>query len=113
MIIRFIKHPSETVKFPGSWYLDDPLWRGDIEDLRLPTSFNSLVEEESGIVSTTMAFEVSESYMPDAKKLERLMYEEMDGGRYDSMYGEVFICEMMLMYFPAGYPHKIYYKVQQ
>jgi hypothetical protein len=113
MTISFSKHPPEKVKYPDYWYLDHPTWRGNIEDLRLPTSFNSLIEEESGISSRQMIFEISESFLPDGKKLKRLMHEEMDGGRYDSMYGEVFICDMLLLYFPGGYPYKIYYKIKE
>lgn len=113
MTISFSKHPSDKVKYPEYWYLDDPTWRGDIEDLRLPTSFNALIEEEAGIASKQMIFEVSESFLPESKNLKRLMYEEMDGGRYDSIIGEVFICDMILLYFPGGYPYKIYYKIKE
>lgn len=112
MTISFSKHPSDKVKYPEYWYLDHPTWRGSIEDLRLPTSFNSLIDKESGIVSKHMVFEISEASLPESKNLVRLMHEEMDGGRYDSIHGEVFICDMLLLYFRGGYPYKIYYKVK-
>jgi hypothetical protein len=113
MVISFVKHSPDKVKFPEYWYLDYPTWRGDTEELRLPTSFNGLIEEESGIISKQLSFDVSEHVLLDGKSLKKVMHEELDGGRYDSLYGEVFICDMLLLFFPSGYPDTIYYRIRE
>lgn len=111
MIIKFKKHDKDKVKDSTVWYLHDPTWRGDIEDLKLPVSLNGLIEEETGISTRDVQFEVSRFHMDDAKILDKVHNEEMENGRYDSYYGEVYICELLLLFFPTGYPNKIYYKV--
>jgi hypothetical protein len=110
MIIRFKKYEDENGT--KHWYLHEPTWRGDSKDLQLPSSLESLVEEEVGISTTEISFEVSKYHISDAKNLEKIHNEEMEAGRYDSYYGEIYICDLLQLYFPEGYPNKIYYKAK-
>jgi hypothetical protein len=109
MIVRFIKHPhidSASTK----WHLNEKTWRGETSELQLPLSLNSLIEEESSIVATKVAFEISKYPIDGALALEKIHNEDMEDGRYSSIIGEVYICDLLLLYFPEGYPNKIYYK---
>jgi hypothetical protein len=109
MIIKFKKYEDETGT--KHWYLYEPTWRGEREDLRLPSTLMELIEEEVGVSTIEISFEVTKYHLDNAKILEKIHNEEMEEGRYDSYYGEVYICDIMQLYFPEGYPNKLYYKI--
>lgn len=110
MIVRFKK--CEDDKGTKNWYLHEPTWRGKIEDLKLPSTLANLIEEEVGISTEYISFEVSKYHIDEAKILDKIYNEEMEAGRYDSYYGEVYICDLIQLYFPEGYPNKIYYRTK-
>ena len=110
MIIRFKKYEDEIGT--KNWYIHEPTWRGSKEDLKLPATLAKLVEEEVGITTEDIFFEVSKYHLDDAKILDKIHNEEMEAGRYDSYYGEVYICDLMQLYFPEGYPNKLYYRIK-
>lgn len=109
MIVRFVKFANSENK-SAKWYLQDNMWRGDQKDLQLPLTLSCLVEEESSIVAKKISFEISKYPIEGASVLEKIHNEDMEDGRYGSVIGEVYICELLLLYFPEGYPNKIYYK---
>jgi len=109
MIVRFKK--SEDLN--GSWCVDIKTWRGELEDLKVPQSLSSLIEEESDLISlNSVSFEISEFFFESSKLLEKIYNEEMEEGRYTSPYGEVYICDLLYYFFPSGYPNKIYYQIR-
>ena len=110
MIIRFKKY--EDANGTKNWYLYEPTWRGDKEDLKVPATLCSLITEEVGVSTEDISFEVTKYHMDDAKILDKIYNEEMESGRYDSYYGEVYICDLLQLYFPEGYPNKIYYRIK-
>jgi hypothetical protein len=109
MIITFEKYQDD--KSDKHWYLYEPTWRGKHEDLRLPATLCNLIEEEAGISTKKISFEVTKYHLNDAKILDKIHNEDMEEGRYDSYYGEVYICDIIQLYFPESYPNKLYYKV--
>jgi hypothetical protein len=109
MIVRFKKYEDETGT--KHWYLYEPTWRGEREDLKLPSTLSSLIVEEVGVSTEDISFELAKYHLDDAKILEKIHNEEMESGRYDSYYGEVYICDLLQLYFPEGYPNKIYYRI--
>jgi hypothetical protein len=110
MIIRFKKYEDETGT--KCWYLYEPTWRGGKEDLKLPSTLSALIVEEVGISTEDISFEVAKYHLDNAKILQKIHNEEMESGRYDSYYGEVYICDLMQLYFTEGYPNKIYYRIK-
>jgi len=111
MIIRFKKY-EDNATGTKCWYLYEPTWRGDSEELKVSASLTEIIEEEVGISTESISFEVSKYYLDTAKILEKIHNEEMEEGRYDSYYGEVYICDILQLYFPEGYPNKIYYRIK-
>jgi hypothetical protein len=109
MIVSFVKLLDADSQYIR-WHLHDKLWRGDNKDLLLPSSLNCLVEEESSIAAKSISFHISKHPIEDASVLEKIHNEDMEEGRYRSIIGEVYICDLLLQYFPEGYPNKIYYK---
>ncbi len=111
MIIRFKKYEDNSTG-AKHWYLYEPTWRGDSEELKVPASLTKVIEEEVGISTESISFEVSKYHLDSAKILEKIYNEEMEEGRYDSYYGEVYVCDILQLYFPEGYPNKIYYRIK-
>lgn len=109
MIIRFKKYEEGNTKH---WYLYEPTWRGELADLKLPSTLSELIEEEVGISTSSVSFEVAKYHLDNAKILDKIHNEEMEAGRYESYYGEVYICDILQLYFPEGYPNKIYYRTK-
>ena len=109
MIVHFTKRP-DFEKGQLKWYLQDKMWRGDNDELLLPISFAGLIEEHSSISAKDISFHISKHPIEDADVLNKIHNEDMEDGRYESIVGEVYICELLLLYFPEGYPNKIYYK---
>lgn len=110
MIIRFKKYQEDNST--KNWYLYEPTWRGDLIDLKLPSTLAELIEEEVGISTHEVSFEVAKYHLDNAKILDKIHNEEMEAGRYESYYGEVYICDLLQLYFPEGYPNKIYYRTK-
>lgn len=110
MIIKFKKY--EDSNSTKNWYLYEPTWRGSKEDLKVPASLSKLIEEEVGVSNQEISFEVTKYHLDNAKILDKIHNEDMEAGRYDSYYGEVYICDILQLYFPEGYPNKIYYRIK-
>ena len=111
MIVRFIKHDANT-ECPNNWYLNDKTWRGDIEDLKVPISLNDFIEQITAAPTEKVSFDISEFFIEGYSYLEKIYNEDMDNGRYMSDHGEVYICDLIHLYFPSGYPSKIYYQIK-
>ena len=112
MIIKFKKYEDNQTG-TKNWYLYEPTWRGENEELKVPVTLTKIIEEEVGVLTDDIAFEVSKYHLDNAKILDKIHNEEMEAGRYDSYYGEVYICDLLQLYFPEGYPNKLYYRVKQ
>ncbi len=111
MIISFTKNNIESSN-STHWYLLERTWRGEYEDLQAPISLNNLIEEITSIGVTNVSFEVSEFYVEGYDCLHKVLNEEMENGRYESEHGEIYICDLLFLYFPNGYPNKIYYRLK-
>lgn len=111
MTIHFIKQGAGT-EYPERWYLSDKTWRGELESLRTPLTLNNFIEEITSMNTTKVSFTVSEFYVEGYDLLDKILNEEMEEGRYMSEHGEIFICDLIYLYFPSGYPNKIYYQIK-
>lgn len=105
MIIKFIKDGTSR-----DWYLKDKTWRGEKDDLKVPSSIAQLIEEECSLAATEVSFLIDTHLLENSKNILKLE-EKSDHAVYDTMYGTIKLCDIALLLFPMGYPEIVYYKI--